>query len=189
MGEIVETKRGEAIGPQGDHHAVAVLDAGAWRRHDARCHFACVRDDRMYARCSIWTESTPIYRQSAVGVIGHYAAADAEAAATVLNHAAGQLKRLGFRFAVGPMDGNTWRRYRLLTRRGSEPPFFLEPDNPDEWPDHFTAAGFCSIAGYFSALNDDLSITDPRVPEAMERLRESGVRIRVIDPSRFEEDL
>ena len=36
--------------------------------------------------------------------------------------------------AVGPLDGSTWRRYRLVTERGVEPPFFMEPDNPDDWP-------------------------------------------------------
>jgi GNAT superfamily N-acetyltransferase len=87
------------------------------------------------------------------------------------------------------MDGNTWRRYRLITERGQEPPFFLEPDNPDDWPDHFRSAGFSPLARYVSALNDDLSVADPRVPEATKRLNADAVQIRPIDLSRFEDEL
>ena len=83
------------------------------------------------------------------------------------------------------MDGNTWRRYRLVTERGPEPPFFMEPDNPDQWPAWFAAAGFSPLANYFSAMNDDLSLEDPRIPRAEERLRQQGVRLRPIQPEWF----
>ena len=107
----------------------------------------------------------------------------------MLHHAADQLHRKGRSLAVGPMDGNTWRRYRLLTQRGDEPPFFLEPDNPDDWPAHFTAVGFEPIATYFSGLNDDLTVVDPRVPAAMERMARDGIALRTIDLNRFDEEL
>ena len=80
--------------------------------------------------------------------------------------------------AVGPMDGNTWRRYRLITERGPEPAFFLEPDNPDDWPAHFTEEGFAPLATYFSALNSDLSRQDPRMTEVAGRLSQQGIKIR-----------
>ena len=91
--------------------------------------------------------------------------------------------------AVGPMDGNTWRRYRLVVERGTEPPFFLEPDNPPEWPTYFTEAGFSPLAHYFSGLNEDLSRRDPRAVEVTDRLTEGGVTVRELDVSRFEEEL
>jgi GNAT superfamily N-acetyltransferase len=87
------------------------------------------------------------------------------------------------------MDGSTWRRYRLVTERGSEPPFFLEPDNPHDWPEHFRACGFRPVAHYISALNDDLSREDPRVRGIAERLAAQGVRIRPAEPCHFEDDL
>ncbi len=39
------------------------------------------------------------------------------------------------------MDGNTWRRYRWVVERGTEPPFFLEPDNPDSAPARIRGGG------------------------------------------------
>jgi GNAT superfamily N-acetyltransferase len=76
------------------------------------------------------------------------------------------------------MDGSTWGRYRLLTERGDEPPFFLEPDNPDDWPAHFRDAGFEPLAEYVSTLVTDLGERDPRLSRVEERLAAQGVTIR-----------
>ena len=66
---------------------------------------------------------------------------------------------------------------------------FLEPDNPDDWPLHFTENGFVPLATYYSALNTDLSQEDPRLQRTAERLAASGVRIRHLQMDRFEEEL
>ncbi len=87
------------------------------------------------------------------------------------------------------MDGNTWRRYRLVTERGAEPPFFLEPDNPSDWPAHWARAGFTPLASFFSALNPDLTREDAQVARAGERLARLGVRLRPLDAASLEADL
>jgi L-amino acid N-acyltransferase YncA len=87
------------------------------------------------------------------------------------------------------MDGTTWRRYRLIVERGGEPPFFLDLDHPDDWPDHFRATGFTTIAEYFSALVDDIAIVDPRVAAVTKRMQANGVRIRSLDQGRIEAEL
>lgn len=150
---------------------------------------AVVRSGGEVARCMLWTRQTPGYQGKPVGVIGAYAAEDEQAGVALLKAAVRRLGERGFELVVGPMDGSTWRRYRMVTNRGSEPPFFLEPDNPDDWPDHFQAAGFMPLARYCSGLNEDLTITDPRVPEAMRRLADAGIAIRTIDMRRYEEEL
>jgi GNAT superfamily N-acetyltransferase len=91
--------------------------------------------------------------------------------------------------AIGPIDGNTWQRYRLITERGDEPLYFLEPDNPPDWPAMFTSAGFAPLAHYTSALNEDLSIVDPRIPTREQRLSDLGVTFRSLDASRFDDEL
>jgi GNAT superfamily N-acetyltransferase len=141
------------------------------------------------ARCSLWWTRTPGLPGHRVGIIGHYAAGDAAAADLLLRRACLELAGHGCSVAVGPMDGSTWRRYRLLTERGGEPVFFLEPDNPDDWPDHFLAAGFRPVAHYISAVNRDLSQEDPRLGHIAKRLTAQGIRIRPVDPRRIEDDL
>jgi GNAT superfamily N-acetyltransferase len=129
--------------------------------------------ETVVGRCGLWFGP---------GVLGHYYAATAAAGEVVLQEACRRLEGEGCSMAVGPMDGNTWERYRLVTERGTEPPFLLEPDNPDDWPAHFAAAGFAPIARYCSALCGDLSGDVPP-------LRDGCVNIRRIDLSKFTEEL
>ena len=141
------------------------------------------------ARCSLWWRDVPPHGVERLGVIGHYGAVDAADGLTILDAAAVELARQGCTFAVGPMDGNTWRRYRLVVERGTEPPFFLEPTNPEDWPTHYTSAGFTPLAHYYSALNSDLTRRDERLDAVAARLDEHGVTLRTVDLSRFEDDL
>jgi GNAT superfamily N-acetyltransferase len=141
------------------------------------------------ARCSLWWSVVPCLAHEKLGVIGHFETTSHEAGVWLLQRAIDCLRQQGCTLAVGPMDGNTWRRYRLCTERGSEPPFFMEPDNPDFWPDVFESASFKPLATYSSSLVCDLSRRDPRASQALERLQRDGIRIRHLDPACFEEDL
>ncbi len=141
------------------------------------------------ARCSLWWRSVPPYGDHRLGVIGHYEARDDQAAGCLLAHACRELSAHGCTLAVGPMDGNTWRRYRFVTERGGEPAFFLEPQNPDEWPRQFVADGFTSLARYYAALNTDMAQADERVADRWRYLALLGITIRPFDLGRFEEEL
>ncbi len=106
---------------------------------------------------------------------------DDTSAAALLTEAQTRLRAAGCTIAVGPMNGNTWRSYRFVTDAGDLPPFFLEPANPPEWPRQFLEAGFSSLASYFSAVNNDLSQRDERIPEVAARMTDAGVVIRSAD--------
>lgn len=130
------------------------------------------------ARCSLWWNHVPAYKEHRVGVVGHYAAASDEAAQTILGAAEERLKKASCTIAIGPMNGNTWRSYRLVVGPAEQPPFFLEPANPPEWPLQFERAGFSSLASYFSGLNSDLSRPDPRLEAIERKIADTGVVIR-----------
>ncbi len=158
-------------------------------RHAPQRSLVAVHDGALVARCSLWWNDVPALGDDRLGVIGHYGAQDRDAALAMLDAACGVLAEEGCARAVGPMDGNTWQRYRLVVERGTEPPFFLEPDNPPEWPAHFADAGFTPLASYFSALNDDLTQRDQRAAAVMDRLAGIGVTVRELDVSRFDDEL
>lgn len=141
------------------------------------------------ARCSAWWQRTPAYDSHRVGIIGHYAAQNSSDGARLLQHACKELQRRDVNWAVGPIDGNTWRRYRLVVESGSRPPFFLEPDNPLDWPQAWWAAGFTVEATYVSRLNTNLNYDEPRGRRAADRLRELGVQFRCLDLARFDQEL
>jgi GNAT superfamily N-acetyltransferase len=158
------------------------------RLHAPDASYMVHRDGIAAARCSLWWSATPMLPQQRVGLVGHYAARDAQAASEILQAACTRLKAAGCTLAIGPMDGNTWRRYRLLTWRGTDPPFFLELDNPDDWPAHFEHAGFSPFAHYYSAKCDDL-VAYPADAALDDRVREAGYSSRPIDMSKLDQEL
>jgi GNAT superfamily N-acetyltransferase len=141
------------------------------------------------ARCSIWWLHVPQLPNQKVGLIGHFEARDEPSARAILHSACDHLKDHGCTLAIGPMDGSTWNRYRLINDFGTEPPFFLEPWNPPRYPWHFLDAGFSALATYSSALNTNLTYLDPRSDHILRRIDEAGIFIRKIDPMEFEAEL
>jgi GNAT superfamily N-acetyltransferase len=165
------------------------IDPHTLTQHAPDAHWVLLQDQVVTARCSLWWQHPPAYGEHRVGLMGHYAAEDLASAQQILTHATKQLADQGCTIAIAPIDGNTWRRYRLLSQRGTEPMFFLEPDNPDSWCDHFDSQGFHPIAHYSSALATDLTQLDPRLTSVAERLEQRGVKVRSIDVDRFEAEL
>jgi hypothetical protein len=141
------------------------------------------------ACCSLWWTDVAQLAGKRLGVIGHYAARDPDSAVALLNHVCRELQSRACTTAVGPMDGTTWRRYRFVTDRGAEPTFFLEPDNRDEYPAHWAAAGFTPLASYSSAVNERIGAPDPAAERADRRFVDSGLRFRPLDPARLEHEL
>jgi hypothetical protein len=165
------------------------LSADEIAAHAPDASLIIAQDGALAARCSLWWNDVPLYGDERLGVIGHYGAASEPAGLTILQAAAAELAKHRCTFAVGPMDGNTWRRYRLVVERGSEAPFFLEPTNPDDWPAHYLAAQFTPLAHYFSALNTNLSWRDERIAAVAERLGGIGVTVREMDLTQFDREL
>jgi GNAT superfamily N-acetyltransferase len=124
-----------------------------------------------------------------IGLIGHYAALDERAGLEALRRGCDRLAAAGCTTALGPMDGSTWQRYRFVTHRGSEPAFFLEPENADEWPSHFVGAGFSPTATYRSAVTHDLARAAAGVPDLEMRLRDRGITPRPLNGERLDREL
>ena len=179
----------EGISRYAEDSLYAGFDARSLALHRPDEHLLCLRDGRPVARASLWWTDAPPVPGERVGAIGHYASLDNDAAASLLQAGCARLNEQGLTLAVGPMDGNTWRRYRFVTDRGQEPPFFMEPDNPEEYPAQWEAAGFRPESTYFSALDTDLTQRDPRLPAVAARLESDGVRLRTFDAEDAEAEL
>ncbi len=166
---------------------VTSADPGEFARHRPDAHFEWIGEEGR-GRGSLWWTETPALNDDRVGMIGHYSSSG-EGACSFLDFACRQLSAQGCTLAVGPIDGSTWRSYRLITSFGDEPRFIFEPDNPPEWVEHFTGSGFEPLAHYFSAINDDLTLTDPRVERRAARLTQTGITLRQIRIDAIEDDL
>lgn len=159
------------------------------QRHAPDRHLLAVDRGSLVARASCWWRDAPSVERSRAGIIGHYAAMDADSGALILSRSCQALEAARCTTAIGPMDGTTWRRYRFIVERGTDPAFFLEPDNPDDWPQHWHSAGFSVLATYTSAANENLAGEDPRTADALTRLKDDGIVIRTYDPGRPDADL
>lgn len=128
------------------------------------------------------------------GLVGHYDALEDEAGVALLGAARNELAAAGVARVLGPMNGSTWRRYRLaLPAEPGDPTFdppvfYGEPRNPVEYPAHFEAAGFAVAARYESRIEPELRPEAAWLAFAHERLAAAGIRIRTLDPARFEEE-
>ncbi|APG25864.1 MULTISPECIES: GNAT family N-acetyltransferase [Syntrophotalea] len=158
---------------------IKALSADLFMLHKPDTHLAIREgDDTLLGRCSLWWHATPVYPEERLGLIGHFEAQNAEVAAMLLKEGCRILSICQCTLAVGPVDGNTWRRYRFITARGTEPPFFMEPDNPDAYPGYFSDAGFRPLARYYSNLDPDLGWSVPETETLRLNLERQGVRLR-----------
>jgi GNAT superfamily N-acetyltransferase len=158
--------------------------------HEPDMRLAAVAEDgSQRAHCSLWWRNTPALRGRRCGVIGHYRSADDEGGRLLLAHACRELAGRGCGDAIGPMNGSTWHAYRFVTERGSEPQFFLEPDNDDAWPRQFMRSGFHPLATYRSALQSDLTLPTKRIDRLLSSISATNLRIRCLDLRHAEEEL
>ena len=150
-----------------------------------------VRQGSLVARCDWWWRARAAHDggQARTGIIGHYAAADRLAGEAVLRRACELLEAVGCATAVGPMDGTTWRRYRFIIERGYEPAFFLEPDHPGDWPEHWSSAGFSRLATYTSAVTHQLDVDHTYISGVHARLSSAGISIREFDSAQADAEL
>lgn len=153
-------------------------------------HFAALdARQQIRARCSIWWRDCARVNGTPTGTIGHYSATCESFGRAVLDHACRELRSRGCQVAVGPMDGNTWRRYRFVTRRGTARPFFLEPDNPDEYPIHFARHGFHAIAHYVSEINPAMATRQPDLGDLRRKMAAQGIEIAPLEAAHADADL
>jgi hypothetical protein len=141
------------------------------------------------ARCSLWWRSTPLYGGRRTGFIGAVESNDGDALTTLLARASERLREVRCALAIGPVDGDTWHRYRLVISTDGTPPFFLEPHSPPDAIVPWQRAGFAPLETYASYRDDVLDERDPRVPMLTARLRDDGVTLRELDLARFDDEL
>ncbi|HTD35526.1 MAG TPA: hypothetical protein VK665_17800, partial [Candidatus Elarobacter sp.] len=153
--------------------------------------------DGSRTRCSLWWRTTPVRQGRRTGFIGALASNDSSAVtgdddrsiAALLMLACERLREAGCELAVGPVDGDTWHRYRLVTWSDGTPPFALEPWSAPDAVVPWERAGFAPLETYASLRDDALAERDPRAVALTERFCAAGVTLRDLDHARFNEEL
>jgi hypothetical protein len=102
------------------------------------------------ARCAIY-RNAPSWNGCRTAAIGEFDCKGAAAGEGMLIEACSVLRAEGFEAVIGPMDGDTWHKYRLVTVSDGSPPFLLEPASGPDDKAAFETAGFSPLSRYVSA--------------------------------------
>ena len=101
------------------------------------------------ASCLIFKDA-PSWEGRRTASVGRFRCDSATAGRDLLARAAADLATEGFEALIGPMDGDTWHSYRLVTESDGSPPFLMEPVSGAFDVEAFTAAGFAPLSSYVS---------------------------------------
>jgi hypothetical protein len=133
------------------------------------------------AGLSIWRVA-PSLDGLKTAALGAFSCETPEAGARVIDTAVAQLRGEGFGAVLGPMDGDTWGKHRLVVDSDGRPPFLMEPENPPYYPRAFDLAGFEVVSRYVSAERDaDVAPSETRPP--------AGLTLRNLNMANAEDDL
>ena len=102
----------------------------------------------------------PTFDGLRTAAVGKFKCKTQEAGGALLHHVCESLVAEGVQAVIGPLDGDTWHNYRLVTETDGSPPFLMEPISGQYDLISFRSAGFAEIAHYVSARQplDDIAV-------------------------------
>ncbi len=141
---------------------------------------------RIVARISSQKDNT----NTPYGMLGFFEVASNKNWATQLLHAGCQwLKTQQIKHVIGPIDGDTWHRYRFNTGPFDTPPFLLEPYNPNYYAQYWENFGFTELEKYYSAFVNDIANSMSALKLKAEKARQFGYQARSFNIEDFNNEL
>lgn len=181
---------------------VAPLRRQERQRWSAR-HNASLRS-RKVARFLAWRDGSPVGRIAAIvdpafrgrwckdaGFFGFFECADDPQAARALFQSAEQtLREQGIRRILGPINLTTHDEVGFLVDGFGARPMPLSPYNPPRYPEFALCAGYEPVRAYHAYLWTPEMTPPPVAKRLAKRLtaRDGGLRIRPVDPRRWDEE-
>ena len=127
---------------------------------------------------------------STTGTIGFFECVnDIDACRLVLDAGEQWLRGRGVTRVLGPMDGDTWHRYRFSIGPRETAPFLKEPWNPEYYPALWQACGYSEIDRYLSAVMPDPARSLEGLAPFLRRVRRNGYTFRSIRKDRWDAEL
>jgi GNAT superfamily N-acetyltransferase len=129
-------------------------------------------------------------RRRPIGMIGFFESFDkAEAVELILKEAVVWLKNAGAGEIIGPIDGDTWRRYRFNIGPFDTRPFMMEPYNPAYYPALWEKNGFELLSYYYSKHVPDSAQAADKTEKFMKRTEKTGFTFRNFRADNFEGEM
>lgn len=130
------------------------------------------------------------YKNKKTGLIGFFECNDNYNACRLLfDGIIEYYKTLDINYIIGPLNGSTWKSYRL-TELSDNPPFFLDNYHKPWYSQQFKDYGFDVIAQYSSTkIEVGKRNIKKRVTKFKDHFEQKGIKIRAISQAFFEDDL
>lgn len=158
------------------------------RFHDRQRLFVAEDDNGLVAH--VLARVSTEHRQedgAPLGMLGQFEALERpEAVRDLLQEACTWLKSQGCTAVAGPIDGDTWHKYRFNLGPFDAPPFLKEPYNPPYYPEHWEAFGFRTWQTYHSRRVPDIDAARTGMDKRWCSVLERGFRFDGIDVAQFE---
>jgi hypothetical protein len=138
-------------------------------------------------QAKLWHENTAHFNGKKTAVLGSLEAHDLPSARQMIVHAVDLARQLSCAALIGPMDGDTWHRYRAITETDGSPRFFLESPYDSYMGQAFIAEGAEVIARYVSSRT--VKPARRYSPILKDRVGQADLMIRPFDISNAERDL
>jgi len=152
---------------------------------DRQAAFMVEQDGDVRARCVARLAEAPD-----TGTIGFFEALnDVEACRLLLAAAEGWLRSRGVNRVLGPMDGDTWHRYRFAVEPLQAAPFLKEPWNPAYYSALWEACGYTVADRYLSTRIVNPADAAANLAPYQRRIRRQGYTFRPLDASRLADEL
>ena len=169
-----------------DLRILGPVDEAALTRSPPDAFVFARRKADIHAHVALYWSKTPLLDGRPTGFLGHFAARSLDAIEPLLSSACEILRVRRVGIAIGPVNGNTWEKYRFVTWSDGSPSFFLEPESPPEWPAAWENAGFSVLARYNSTERRNLDEYAEYGQRHLPKLKARGVRVLGVTPDDFE---
>lgn len=155
---------------------------------DAR-YFLAKRGAEVLGRTAGLVNPLLTYKDRPAGMIGFFECVEDDAVAGALfSEVSNWLKAKNCAWCVGPMNGSTWRKYRVTLPDGT-PPFFLDNHHKPWVQTFFESAGF-TVAERYISTRIPLTESAGAGCESFEPvLAERGLRIRPVRMADYAADI
>lgn len=169
--------------PLGPAAEAAELDAPEYAGRQTL--FLVERDGAARCRCV-----ARLGADASFGTIGFFESLDDPPACRLLLEAAEEwLQKRGAGRVLGPMDGDTWRRYRFTIGPWEAAPFLKEPWNPPYYLSLWEACGYRAAENYLSARIANPAGAAERLMPFLRRVRRQGYGFRPVRKAKLETEL
>lgn len=153
-------------------------------------HFLALRDGQAVARCASIVNPRLVAGSPPIGMIGFFEARDdVEAVRAMFERACAWLRDEKAELVRGPIDRDTWHRYRVMVSGFEEEPIMMEPYNKTYYARLFEDCGWKVCAEYISSINEDLAAIHALHSKFVRFTERRGWSYRSIDMKRFDEEL